>query len=95
LEAVLLVKRATVLRGVDQSTLLFLKKLLVLLVKRPRVEKPEEVIPYREETLDAVLLVNRPRVEKPEEVIPWRELTFDAVLLVKRPRVEKPEDVIP
>jgi len=44
--------------------------LLVLLVKRPRVEKPDEVIPYREDTLEAVLLVKRPRVEKPEDVIP-------------------------
>ena len=44
--------------------------MLVLLVKRPSVEKPVEVIPWRELTLDAVLLVNRPRVEKPEETIP-------------------------
>ena len=66
----MLVNKATVLRGVDQSTLLFLKKLLVLLVNSPRVEKPDDVIPWRELTFEAVLLVNRPRVEKPLDTIP-------------------------
>jgi len=42
----------------------------VLLVNRPRVEKPDDVIPCRELTLDAVLLVKRPRVEKPLDTIP-------------------------
>ena len=41
-----------------------------MLVNRPRVEKPDDVIPWSEETLEAVLLVNRPRVEKPLDTIP-------------------------